>query len=141
MRSAVTPLFVGLLVGASAFAACASPGRSIPPLVDHDAGPEAGACGTETALVCPPSPPRYVDEIAPLIAAKCGNAGCHDGLSGPWPLTTYQTIQAWSDVIAYQLVQCAMPPADGGTPLSDPERALLLNWIACGTPAPDGSLQ
>ncbi len=52
---------------------------------------------------------------------------------GQWPLIAYGDVSDWASLINFDVKGCAMPPADAG-PLTNADRATLLNWIACGAP-------
>jgi len=40
----------------------------------------------------------------------------------------------WADVILPDLIDCTMPPADGGVSLAPEDRLAILTWIRCGFP-------
>jgi hypothetical protein len=72
--------------------------------------------------------------IVPILTKSCLPA-CHDGSpDAAWPLTDYDDVQAWTDFISTDLVQCTMPPATSGYPISRHDRETILNWIVCGAP-------
>ncbi len=78
--------------------------------------------------------PTYGD-VKPVLDARCANCHVSGDPTGPWPLTTYQDVASWSEVIRSQIETCEMPPVnDGGVPLTDAEKRLLLRWLACGSP-------
>jgi hypothetical protein len=52
---------------------------------------------------------------------------------GQWPLTNYSDVADWSALIATDIDDCAMPPADAGA-LTTSERMTVLGWLACGSP-------
>jgi hypothetical protein len=82
---------------------------------------------------CPAPEPRFAD-VQPIIHDHCATP-CHNGApGGPWPLDAYQDVKDWEDLIRSDLLDCTMPPADGGVPLSDADRAAILGWIRCGSP-------
>jgi hypothetical protein len=98
------------------------------------------ACGTNSgaALTCEVEAPtsctapalRYVD-IAPIIDRRC--VPCHFGIQdGPWPLTKYEDVADWQDLVRADLLDCSMPPPDGGIEMAPTERAAILQWIRCG---------
>jgi hypothetical protein len=92
---------------------------------------EALVCSVDAPTSCPDPAPRYAD-VAPIIDQRCVQP-CHSGLpEGPWPLTDYQHVADWADVVRTDLILCVMPPADGGTSISDEERGAILTWIRCG---------
>jgi hypothetical protein len=53
---------------------------------------------------------------------------------GPWPLTAYNHVADWQDVIRADMLTCAMPPPDAGVPMGSDERVAILTWIRCGFP-------
>lgn len=98
-------------------------------------GPDGGAliCAVQPPTSCP-DPPVHYSDVVPVIQARC--LPCHDGVvdGGPWPLTDYQHNADWAFPIRDELVNCTMPPADGGVTISDEERQAILTWIRCGYP-------
>ncbi|MCA9538320.1 MAG: hypothetical protein KC620_05500 [Myxococcales bacterium] len=91
----------------------------------------SAACAVQAPTACPTPAPTYAD-IAPIVSERC--VRCHDGAHGQWPLTRYQHLADWYDIIPGELTQCRMPPADSGVTLPDDERLLLLTWLRCGLP-------
>jgi hypothetical protein len=68
-----------------------------------------------------------------IIERRC--LGCHSGVpEGPWPLTTYEHVADWQDVVRTDLLDCSMPPPDAGVPITIDERIAILTWIRCGFP-------
>lgn len=98
-------------------------------------GTDGGAlhCAVDAPTSCPADGPTY-ETVQPIFAGRC--IPCHNGLAidGPWPLKTYEEIVSWSDDVRTKLLLCEMPPADGGIPITDEERAALLQWLRCDTP-------
>jgi len=93
----------------------------------------AVTCNVDPPLTCPAEVPTYAT-VQPIIEKAC--VPCHDGADpdGPWPLKTYKSAADWAEVIRADLMNCSMPPADGGVPLSDEDRHTLLTWIRCDYP-------
>ncbi len=94
------------------------------------------SCTYVDASACNSPAPSYASDVSPLLDRAC-NATCHVTGVGPWPLTNYGDVSDWASIIAGDVEKCTMPPADAGagTPkLTDSERVLLLNRIACGAP-------
>ncbi len=123
-----SPLFVVV--------ACACGTPSSDPQPPSQPTPPSAACTAIDASACVDPVPSYESDIAPLLDRAC-NSTCHAPGVGPWPLTDYSDVYAWSSAIAFDVSDCAMPPLDAGAgngPLSDAERATLLDWIACGAP-------
>lgn len=89
-------------------------------------------CSVTAPTACPDPAPRYAD-VAPVLQAKC--VTCHSGVAGgPWPLTDYEHVADWQNEIRAELLDCSMPPADAGAPITKEESTLLLNWVRCGAP-------
>jgi len=98
------------------------------------AGGGAASCGVVGPTECPNPTLRYAD-VATIVDQRC-TGPCHSGLfaEGPWPLTDYQQVADWADVVRSELLSCAMPPADSGVTMPLEERLALLAWIRCGYP-------
>jgi uncharacterized membrane protein len=93
----------------------------------------AFVCSVSAPTACPDPSPHYAD-VAPIINQRCVEP-CHSGLpEGPWPLTDYEHVADWADVVRTDLIGCLMPPADGGVSMADEERLAILTWIRCGFP-------
>ncbi|HZU84654.1 MAG TPA: hypothetical protein VE987_17110 [Polyangiaceae bacterium] len=90
----------------------------------------AGCLAADASAQCAQPAPSYAHDIAPLLDRDC-NGACHGADGGAWPLTEYEYVSDWASVIEEEVQQCAMPPADAGA-LSSADRALLVDWIACG---------
>jgi hypothetical protein len=108
-----------------------------------DATPEGSAgCPFIDASTCEVPVPSYSTDIAPMLDRAC-NSTCHAPGVGPWPLTDWGNVVDWSAIIQNDIESCAMPPpcpapcapdaAESGS-LTDSDRAMLLDWIACGAP-------
>jgi hypothetical protein len=91
------------------------------------------SCTATTHPVCPASTPHYAD-VEPILQKSC--IPCHPGPPGAtqWPLTAYDDITPWADVIQDQLCENAMPPADGGIGIDPSDRLTILDWVQCGAP-------
>jgi uncharacterized membrane protein len=62
---------------------------------------------------------------------------CHNptGQEPQISFTSYQQIEVWAGPIHSQVFEaCAMPPAGATQTLTDPQRQMLLDWLACGAP-------
>jgi cytochrome c5 len=96
----------------------------------------ASACPPPLNTVCPADAPSFAATVVPILDAACN--GCHDAAlpGAPWPLHDHGDVQAWSDLISADLLDCSMPPSknDSGTTLSEVDRQQLLTWIACDSP-------
>jgi hypothetical protein len=105
---------------------------------DPDASAELPAsCTAIDASVCTTPTPSFTNDIQPMLNRAC-NSTCHAPGVGPWPLVDYDDVHDWVSIIQADIVKCSMPPPDAGAagngPLSDAERTMLLDWIACGAP-------
>jgi hypothetical protein len=87
-------------------------------------------CGPFDASACSVPGPSFAKDIQPLLDRDCNT--CHTLGSTLWPLTGYQDVRDWVGVIVPDVEGCMMPPLDGGTTMSSADRALLLDWVACG---------
>jgi hypothetical protein len=120
--------------GLAALIAC----ENSPAAIAHDEGGESTAesalqtsCEASAPTACVMPTPHYPD-IAPILQKSCNP--CHDGESGPWPLTDYDDVAAWDSLIQHDLSTCDMPPLDGGVPLTAADRRAILDWVQCGDP-------
>lgn len=93
----------------------------------------SSGCGAEDScpeldVACGVDPPGYQD-VAPILERRC--VPCHGAESS----TSRKRLDEYSRVLGYapamqeQLSSCGMPK-DGSLPAR--ERALLLEWLACG---------
>ena len=91
------------------------------------------ACTPVTQLPgCPDPVPGWAD-VQPVFAANC--QACHGAVAGgPWPLDTYRHVADWQHEVRAFVADCSMPPPDSGVVLADEDRALILEWLACGAP-------
>jgi hypothetical protein len=90
------------------------------------------SCPAVDASACESPIPSYANDIAPIFDREC-NRTCHAPDAGPWPLTDWQLVIDWTDVIVHDIEGCTMPPPDAGA-LPIGERKTILDWFACGTP-------
>jgi hypothetical protein len=87
----------------------------------------------EAPTACPDPAPTFAD-VAPIFGERCVTP-CHSGTpNGPWPLSRYEHIFDWHEDIRSHLLDCTMPPLDGGVAITTEERLAILNWIRCGLP-------
>ncbi|NND68273.1 MAG: hypothetical protein HKN19_11855, partial [Halioglobus sp.] len=78
----------------------------------------------------------YQSHTRDLIDSRC--VTCHrEGGQAPFSLASYTEVAAKKSAIAYTLETGTMPKP-GFAPLSDAERALLLDWLAEGAPRGEG---
>lgn len=93
----------------------------------------AAVCAVMAPTECPAPAPRYRD-VATIVEQRCATP-CHSGVpDGPWPLIDYEHVADWADVVRASLLDCSMPPADGGVSITTNERLTILAWIRCGFP-------
>jgi len=126
-----------LLIATWAATTCACallPGCSTPGSPASDAASEDPlVCSVTAPVACPSAVPGYAADVAPIIERRC--LSCHSGSTlGPWPLTAYQHVADWQDMIRSQLLDCTMPPPEAGIPMTNAERLSILLWIRCGLP-------
>ncbi len=89
-------------------------------------------CSVTAPTACPDPAPHYAD-VAPIFQRRC--IICHSGaVDGPWPLTNYEHIADWQDIIRGDMLDCTMPPVDAGVPITREERMAILTWIRCALP-------
>jgi hypothetical protein len=103
--------------------------------------PAARARGAALALA-PLEVPRYANEIAPLLQARC--VTCHrPGDIGSWAMTNHAAVAAWADSIRRQVLNGSMPPWHADAPpghfanessLTAAETRRLVAWIDAGAP-------
>lgn len=111
-------------------------GGDAPP-ASADAGPvgpdamRPPECTTTAPTECPSPTPGYAD-VQPIFAERC--VVCHGMVEGRWPLDTYHHIVDWAPDIRAAMLDCSMPPADAGVPMTVEERQQILEWIRCGAP-------
>ncbi len=91
------------------------------------------------------SPVTYSNQIARLFNDRC--VECHRaGEIGPFPMTSYDDVAGWGEMIAEVVRERRMPPwhahPDHGTflnerRLTDAERDLIVTWVENGCPEGD----
>jgi hypothetical protein len=87
----------------------------------------------QAPTACPDPAPTFA-QVAPIFGERCATP-CHSGTpNGPWPLSRYEHIFDWQEDIRSHLLDCTMPPLDGGVAITTEERVVILNWIRCGLP-------
>jgi len=101
-----------------------------------------GAAERSPALVCPtlstecPAElPSFANEVAPILAAQCGQCHTREDPTGPWPFDNREDVADWARQIEADLAECLMPPPETDAPLSGADRETLHVWLTCGTPA------
>jgi cytochrome c5 len=121
------PLRVVIAVLALGAAACNGGGA----VSKQDAAPLH--CNVQAPTSCPEQHPVFAD-VQPIFARRCNP--CHNGLAkdGPWPLKSYEEIVSWEDDVRSMVLNCEMPPPDGGIYISEEERQAILQWLRCGHP-------
>jgi len=128
-----------LLVAVAGLTGC-DRGGSAKGEVGADSGARADAggltedsCTIVAPTACPTPSPTYAS-VAAIIAQRCAGP-CHSGVpDGPWPLTDYQHVADWADVVRDELLDCSMPPLDSGVAMTAAERLAILTWIRCDYP-------
>lgn len=105
----------------------------------------AGCSGSETSEEG--DDPTYAHDIQPLLQVKCG--GCHDdGGIGPFPLETYEQVNAVKGAVKTAVADRTMPPwpaddacADytGDRSLTDQQIDTIVRWVDGGARAGDPS--
>jgi hypothetical protein len=100
------------------------------PVADANLPETSYACVTAPTS-CPTPAVTYAD-VQGIFAERC--AVCHSGgrPSGMWPLTEYSHVVDWREDIRAFVLNCIMPPADAGVPITVDERIAILNFIKCG---------
>lgn len=88
-------------------------------------------CNPIDLPVCPDPPPGFND-VAQIVQDRC--VPCHytGNPDGSWPLENYRQLADWQDVVRYDLLNCSMPPPDGGVAIGEDERLAMLTWLLCG---------
>lgn len=87
----------------------------------------------------------YADNIAPIIYKNCSN--CHrPGEIGPFPMTTYDEVSSWGNMIKYVTETKYMPPWKPDpnyshfleeSYLTDEEISMIAEWVDAGMPRGD----
>jgi hypothetical protein len=77
--------------------------------------------------------PSYQTDVKPIITNHC--LKCHEpgGQEASKVFTTYQDVFSQRGPILTQFYSCRMPPDPEPRPTAQ-ERALLLEWLKCGSP-------
>ena len=112
----------------------------------------AAACGSEDPAGTPPGvvpPPTtvtsYYRDAKPIVDAKCARCHVADGIA-PFPLTTYEEVALYADIIKQVVNDRTMPPwnaADGcadyldDRSLEEAHIASLTAWVDEGAPQGD----
>ena len=87
----------------------------------------------------------YYADAKPVIDAKCAQCHLEDGI-GPMPLTTYDEVERFGDLVRAAIDSGTMPPWTatdecgeyiGDRSLSDDQKAMLLAWIDDDMPEGD----
>ena len=92
---------------------------------------------------------NYSEDIAPIVYKNCAN--CHrQGEIGPFPLTNYEEVSNWGDMIKFVTETRYMPPWKpdteystflGEATLTDDEIATIAKWVDNGMDRGDASLE
>jgi uncharacterized membrane protein len=94
---------------------------------------DASPCPTSFPASCPPTPPSYAHDIAPLIQARCSMCHFPGTTIAPFSLATYSDVGPRAMLVYGQVYTCTMPKAPA-PPLTDAERTLFLTWLTCNAP-------
>jgi hypothetical protein len=132
MLSGVSAL-VRALCFASVVALCACGSASNEPVRSSIYGSCAGIDASTTCV----GDAGWDATIVPIIAKSCLKS-CHDSDSpdAAWPLTDYDDVHSWVELVSKDILQCTMPPVNAGPayPITREDRETILNWIVCGAP-------
>jgi hypothetical protein len=129
VRSAIGSAILFGLVGCAGAAPPSNPDDGVNASTQEDLG-SCTPIDASAGAACTQPGPSFAKDITPLLNRDCNT--CHTLGSALWPLSGYENVRDWSYSILLDIDGCRMPPADGGTALSSPDRSLLLAWIACG---------
>ena len=94
-------------------------------------GSTSGDCPDIVPATCPPSPPTYAKDIAPLVQATCAPCHARGGVEASRILTNYDGLFKQSNPVLLQVAACRMPPRNS-PPMSEDGRKALLTWVVCG---------
>jgi len=131
--ASATPLPVHVPVpDSSPASASASASASAP--APASASASASACARTVPTACASPRPSYAADIRPLLERRCYACHANGGeAADDHDFSRLATLRAQQRSVIAEVGACAMPP-QGAHPLEDDEAALLLRWIACGTP-------
>lgn len=95
--------------------------------------------------VSPHGPVTYSKDVARILQNRC--VECHrPGEIGPFPLTSYEEVVGWGEMILEVVDEQRMPPWSASPEyghfrndarMSDEEKSLLHQWVANGSPEGD----
>ena len=88
-------------------------------------------CPDVVPATCPPSPPTYAKDVAPLVLKSCTPCHAPGGTQSSRLLTTYPGLVKESNGALLQVAACRMPPR-GFLAMTDEARTALLGWVVCG---------
>jgi hypothetical protein len=114
----VKALFVSLLL----LAACGGGG-----------GGGGTTCPNDLPRTCPNPAPSYSSQVVPVLQNYCTKCHSAGGIEAAIPLTDYQHVFQYRQVILDQVYHCVMPVPPNPVPNSA-DRAVLLGWLVCGAP-------
>ncbi len=102
-----------------------------PALLTKPALSPAFDCPADDVVACPAAPPSFAADVQPLLEKSC--LYCHrvGGAAASELLESHAQVHELHDEMLSQIASCAMP-ADAR--LSDDERRVLLEWLACDDP-------
>jgi hypothetical protein len=92
----------------------------------------AQTCPNDQPDTCPSPAPSYQAQVGTLIQTYC--APCHSpsGVAFDHLLDNYDEVNSIHGSVLDQVNACNMPPADGGLPLPEADRKIIVEWVACG---------
>ncbi|NQX87579.1 MAG: hypothetical protein HRT77_02840, partial [Halioglobus sp.] len=119
---------LGVLLLIPFLAACGGGGSS---------GSSAGGETLGTQVLEPAASLNYHQHTKSIIDSRC--VTCHrEGSQSPFSLEGYSRVESKRSAIAYVLEAGSMP-VPGFAPLTNPEKALLMQWLEAGAPEGNAS--
>jgi hypothetical protein len=92
-------------------------------------------CMPITAPSCVLPPPSFANDVTPILNRDCNT--CHVTNSTLWPLSNYDDVYDWTNLLVPDIEGCLMPPQDAGPEagtLSPADQQTLMKWFACNAP-------
>lgn len=140
------------LVLAASLAACGGPGSSGPSDPNDPNAPSDPNVDPTGPDAVDPNAPTWYQDVAPLLADRCG--GCHvDGGSAPFSVATYDQAAPWGEAMVDSIDRGAMPPFYASSDevcnirlpieedihLEPEDKQLVADWVAGGKPLGDAA--
>jgi hypothetical protein len=88
-----------------------------------------------TAPSCVLPPPSFANDVVPILNRDCNT--CHVTNSTLWPLSNYDDVYDWTNLLVPDIEGCLMPPQDAGPEagtLPPADQQTLMKWFACNAP-------